>query len=111
MGAFIQRHSISGQRIRYFFSCLAKVFSGKWHACPNCLSQNSSIVDSKYLVTKLMRCGDCNLLYRVPTTSEKGGAGCCTKAIDAGRRAQPIPRNTIPSEAVMPRALPKGPPP
>jgi 2-polyprenyl-3-methyl-5-hydroxy-6-metoxy-1,4-benzoquinol methylase len=35
--------------------------------CPNCGSSSRTVVDKKYIVTKLCRCTQCNLLFRVPT--------------------------------------------
>jgi 2-polyprenyl-3-methyl-5-hydroxy-6-metoxy-1,4-benzoquinol methylase len=38
--------------------------------CPNCCSDKATTVDQKYLVTKLMRCANCRLLFRVPITTD-----------------------------------------
>lgn len=35
--------------------------------CPNCTSASSAVVDRKYLVTTLRRCGDCLMMFRAPT--------------------------------------------
>lgn len=36
-------------------------------SCPNCRSPISSVVDRKFLVNTLRRCGNCALLFRAPT--------------------------------------------
>ncbi len=37
--------------------------------CPSCDANEGMIIDRKYLVTTLVRCKACRLLYRTPTTS------------------------------------------
>ena len=64
------RLSITVKRIRYFLLCLSKSVSPAWSTCPNCGSHEATMVDRKYLVTKLMRCANCRLLFRVPITTE-----------------------------------------
>ncbi len=39
--------------------------------CPNCGSATSTEVDRKYIVTRLLRCAECSLMYRGPTDSEE----------------------------------------
>lgn len=62
--------TITVKRIRYFLRCLSKSFSAVWRRCPNCGSGKATTVDRKYLATRLKRCADCRLLFRVPITTE-----------------------------------------
>lgn len=61
-------------KLRYFVSSAAKQLSGKGMECPSCKSAQSEVVDRKYIVTELRRCKLCDLLFRVPTTSENENA-------------------------------------
>jgi 2-polyprenyl-3-methyl-5-hydroxy-6-metoxy-1,4-benzoquinol methylase len=54
-------------RLRYLVRCLAKQVDLTHFRCPNCGHSESSVVDRKYLVTQLRRCGRCSLLFRTPT--------------------------------------------
>ena len=57
------------EKIDYFASSLIKRIHGGRTACPNCGSSRHEIVDRKYVVTDLRRCGDCKLQFRAPTRS------------------------------------------
>lgn len=39
--------------------------------CPNCGSSEGKVLDRKYVVTTLMRCSACKLMFRTPTDSEE----------------------------------------
>src|SRR5262249_48713421 len=39
--------------------------------CPNCSGRGEATVQRKYLVTRLVRCGSCKLLFRTPTDPPK----------------------------------------
>jgi SAM-dependent methyltransferase len=54
-------------RLRYLVRCLAKQVDLTHFLCPNCGHTESGVVDRKYLVTQLRRCGRCSLLFRTPT--------------------------------------------
>src|SRR6478736_5391951 len=38
--------------------------------CPNCGSTENTVIDQKFVVTKLLKCGVCQLKFRFPTDSE-----------------------------------------
>ena len=42
-------------------------------ACPSCGHPGSDVVDRKYGVSRLLRCGDCKLLFRATTSDEEYG--------------------------------------
>lgn len=49
---------------------LRKNVLGQGRRCPSCGGANgNAVVDRKWAVTTLRRCGDCRLLFRVPTTT------------------------------------------
>jgi hypothetical protein len=56
-------------KLKYFFTSLAKRISGRRNVCPNCRNdlRGARTIDSKYVVTSLVECAQCNLLVRVPT--------------------------------------------
>jgi 2-polyprenyl-3-methyl-5-hydroxy-6-metoxy-1,4-benzoquinol methylase len=51
----------------YLLRCLAGQFSAERHRCPNCGSMSNRVVDRKFVITQLRRCGTCLLLFRTPT--------------------------------------------
>lgn len=57
-------------KLEYFFASLAKTILREGRACPSCGHAESTTIDRKYGVTRLVRCGSCGLLYRLPTTRE-----------------------------------------
>ena len=59
-------------RLKYFAESLVKtVKPNHINTCPYCktILKNSTVVDTKYAVTKLLECSTCNLLVRTPTDS------------------------------------------
>jgi len=54
-------------RTQYLFRSLVKIATPK--ICPYCKTQNSKVVDRKYMVTTLNACTECNLLFRHPLDS------------------------------------------
>src|SRR5262249_14958808 len=54
-------------RIAYFHRSVAAQFAKARFNCPSCGSALSSVVDRKYLITQLRRCGNCQLMFRTPT--------------------------------------------
>ena len=50
---------------------MSKYLVGKGFNCPNCNHFGNSIISKKYLFTSLMRCKNCLLMYRAPTTTEE----------------------------------------
>lgn len=62
------------QRVKYFFGSLIKVLAGHVIQCPSCGSENSSVMQRKYLVTALRRCEGCGLMFRTPTTTKEENA-------------------------------------
>lgn len=61
-------------RLRYLAASAQKRLRGIGGDCPCCGSPRSVLVARKYLVTSLLRCQDCRLLFRAPTTSERENA-------------------------------------
>lgn len=59
---------------QYLALCAWKSALGRGFACPSCGGKSREVVDRKYLVTSLRRCGDCQLLYRTPTTTAEENA-------------------------------------
>ncbi len=53
----------------YFASSLIKRLTGSHNRCPSCGGVPEVILDRKAFVTCLVRCANCRLLFRVPTTS------------------------------------------
>jgi 2-polyprenyl-3-methyl-5-hydroxy-6-metoxy-1,4-benzoquinol methylase len=58
---------MTGDKLNYFINSALRYNSKK--QCPSCGSKNYDLSDQKYLVTRLLKCADCNLLYRHPTDS------------------------------------------
>ena len=61
---------VDTNKLRYFLTSLIKFIFRRGQNCPSCASNNTKIVEKKYLITHLKRCNDCFLLFRSPTTSE-----------------------------------------
>lgn len=59
------------QKIHYFLNSFLKTIARRGLECPSCGNAGSEVVDRKYLVTRLLRCDGCHLLYRAPTTTDK----------------------------------------
>jgi 2-polyprenyl-3-methyl-5-hydroxy-6-metoxy-1,4-benzoquinol methylase len=59
------------RNVPYLLYSLKKYLLRQGLACPSCGMKGGSLVDRKYIVTSLCRCKNCNLLYRMPTTSEE----------------------------------------
>lgn len=57
------------QKIRYFLNSTIKTVTNSGYKCPSCGGDKSIVVERKFFVTSLRRCGTCNLLYRAPVTS------------------------------------------
>lgn len=51
----------------YLLRCLAAQLSAERYRCPNCGSTVNRVVDRKFVITQLRRCGTCLLLFRAPT--------------------------------------------
>lgn len=60
----------TSQRVNQLITYLYKNLSNKGFSCPSCGNKNSKEISRKYLVTALKRCGNCNLMYRAPTSTE-----------------------------------------
>lgn len=59
------------QNARYFADAVRKILVGGYSSCPSCGNPEAQPTDSKFMVTRLVRCRACHLLYRSPTTSEE----------------------------------------
>jgi SAM-dependent methyltransferase len=57
-------------RIKYLASSFFKFIFRIGFSCPSCESNSYSHVSRKYIFTILVRCHECKLMYRVPTTSK-----------------------------------------
>ena len=58
-------------KLNYFKTCLIKFVLRQGNNCPSCNSDNSIIVERKYLITSLKKCHNCQLMFRVPNTTVK----------------------------------------
>lgn len=58
-------------KFEYLFRSGARRLVCGPYTCTNCGSRDHTTVDRKYVVTELRRCNVCNLMFRVPTDSEK----------------------------------------
>jgi len=60
-------HERTMPKLSYLFKAITTQFSPERLRCPNCGNENNQVVDRKYFVTQLRRCGRCQLQYRTPT--------------------------------------------
>ena len=58
-------------RTKYYASSLGKWPFGKYFRCPNCRSDQSEVIDRKYIVTTLSRCSSCEILFRQPSDTKE----------------------------------------
>ena len=58
-------------KLSYLARSAALYTAPEANRCPNCGSAQSTLVDRKYAVTQLRRCGDCAMQFRTPTDSEE----------------------------------------
>lgn len=70
--------------LRYLFNSAIKTLAGRGFECPSCRYPGGTVIDRKYLVTSLRRCGGCHLLYRTPTTTEAENAAIYQTAYTEG---------------------------
>ncbi len=61
-------------KLGYLFTSANKFILRKGMSCPSCGYIYADIVDSKYVVTSLRRCRNCQLLFRTPTTVAEDNA-------------------------------------
>jgi 2-polyprenyl-3-methyl-5-hydroxy-6-metoxy-1,4-benzoquinol methylase len=61
--------TMNAQKIGYFVDSLQKTLARHRDTCPSCGARETTTVDQKLLVTRLVRCHECSLLFRTPTTS------------------------------------------
>jgi len=54
------------RKLQYFLRSAVAHLDPDRFACPNCGEKGARVVDRKALVTALVRCGRCRLLYRTP---------------------------------------------
>lgn len=62
---------MTSQKLKYFLDSFIKTVKSKDLACPSCGHHAYDVVDSKYGVTRLVRCSNCKLLHRIPTTTDE----------------------------------------
>lgn len=55
------------EKSKYFSRSARAWLDKKRWACPNCESKRWTLVKRKYVVTALVRCDNCDILYRAPT--------------------------------------------
>lgn len=56
--------------LSYLGVSLRKAVFGQGRRCPSCGAlEGNTVVDRKWVITSLRRCGGCRLLFRVPTTT------------------------------------------
>ena len=56
-----------GKDVGYLIRSIANLFDSERLKCPNCGSSYSATIQRKKLITRLVRCSSCQLLYRIPT--------------------------------------------
>ena len=56
-------------RLKFLIDCSIKRLTRAHQACPSCGSVKSTTADRKYVVARLERCLECDLLYRTPISS------------------------------------------
>lgn len=59
------------QKFNYLVRSVTNFTDASRWCCPNCGGVTGEELDRKFLVTRLIRCGDCQLQYRAPTDSEQ----------------------------------------
>lgn len=74
-------------RMRYFGSSAVKAALGVGMRCPSC-GGAGSMVDRKWLVTALRRCGGCGLLFRTPTTGAAESERFYQQAYEQGQTTE-----------------------
>jgi 2-polyprenyl-3-methyl-5-hydroxy-6-metoxy-1,4-benzoquinol methylase len=72
------------QKISYLLSSTKKRISAQGESCPSCGASFGELVQRKYVVTSLVRCKACRLLYRTPTTSIEENRAFYQKAYTQG---------------------------
>jgi 2-polyprenyl-3-methyl-5-hydroxy-6-metoxy-1,4-benzoquinol methylase len=55
------------QKLQYLWQSVRNLPDASRHLCPNCGGEPLETVQRKLLLTALVRCGTCRLLYRTPT--------------------------------------------
>lgn len=58
-------------KINYLLRSALQYSSRAAHHCPNCGTAAATEMDRKYIVTRLFRCSECQLMFRTPTDSEE----------------------------------------
>lgn len=58
-------------RVGYFLRSVSRFGDSAYWSCPNCGSSGGREIDRKYVVTRLLRCDSCRLMFRAPTDSEE----------------------------------------
>ena len=56
-------------KLSYLAKTLSKQFKKSAYWCPNCGEKNSFVIERKYFITSLRRCGRCGIMYRAPSDS------------------------------------------
>lgn len=72
------------EKITYLLSSTRKCISAQGKGCPSCGASSVDLVERKYMVTSLVRCKACSLLYRIPTTSIEENRAFYQKAYTQG---------------------------
>lgn len=72
------------QRLTYLMRSLAAIPFPRRYACPSCAQSKYTPVHRKMLVTALVRCDACKLLYRVPTDPPRHNFAFYQKAYTFG---------------------------
>lgn len=58
-------------RVGFAVRCLAEILRRQDKGCPFCKSKNTTLVERKKLLLQLMRCEDCEVMFRWPKDTEK----------------------------------------
>jgi SAM-dependent methyltransferase len=68
----------------YLITSAKKYLLGRGFACPSCGGGRSTVIDRKWIITTLRRCGQCRLLFRAPTTTAAENEGIYQKTYTQG---------------------------
>src|SRR5262245_57835659 len=59
-------------KLAYLRRSLAAQFTADRFNCPNCGAAHGRVVDRKYIITQLRRCGSCQMMFRTPIDDPAG---------------------------------------
>lgn len=73
--------------------------------CPNCGATQTEVIDSKYLVTHLLKCANCKLSFRYPTDTQDFLNDFYQSAYQATYSAETLSITDLPDDAALARLM------